>query len=226
MDASEVPGASVEQLRDLMATLRTECPWDRVQTHGSLRRHLLEEAHEVLDALDRVVEESPVTEDADRDLAEELGDLLFQIVFHAHLAEERGAFDLDDVARGVHDKLVLRHPGIFDPDVDEAPLDWEQAKVREKGRESVLDGIPTALPALALATKLVSKARSVDPDLIGAFLLELDDDGRNPLGRDLLERVVVARAAGDDPEAALRQVTTRLTAFIKEHEISPDDRGR
>ena len=158
------------RLEELVATLRAECPWDRAQTHGSLMPHLLEESYEVLDALGELHgaeaggERSQVAASAGH-LEEELGDLLFQIVFHARLAQEAGRFTLADVARGVHDKLVHRHPHVFgDADAasaDEVRANWEQIKRAEKGRSSVTEGIPADLPALLLSTKLQRKALSV-----------------------------------------------------------------
>ena len=162
-------------LDDLVRTLRRECPWDREQTHASLTRHLLEEAYEVIDAVDeltraeegadrRETSGSPAG-DAVEHLEEELGDLLFQVYFHACLAAEEGRFTLADVARGVHDKLVARHPHVFADVVADDPAtvvaNWEEIKKAEKGRQSVTDGIPAALPALALAAKLARKAGSV-----------------------------------------------------------------
>ena len=155
-------GAEVTRLVELMDTLRMRCPWDRAQTHATLMPHLVEECYEVLDALSAV---DRGYEDAYAHLREELGDLLFQIVFHARLAHEVGAFDVDDVARGIHDKLVHRHPHVFGESAAETPdqvvSNWEDIKKREKGRSSVTEGIPTDLPALMLANKLTRKARSV-----------------------------------------------------------------
>jgi tetrapyrrole methylase family protein/MazG family protein len=153
-------------LEELVRTLRAQCPWDRAQTHSTLRPHLLEESYEVLDALGELEDPGDADGSAFAHLEEELGDLLFQIVFHARLAEEEGRFTLADVARGVHDKLVHRHPHVFG-DVDagtaeEVVSNWEEIKQREKGRSSVTDGIPNALPALLLSTKLQRKALAVN----------------------------------------------------------------
>ena len=123
------------------------CPWDRSQSHGSLARHLLEETYEALDAIEAVAATEPdVAPEAMDHLAEELGDLLFQVCFHAVLAAEEGRFTLADVARGVHDKLVARHPHVFGDVVADTPEDvaaaWEARKLHEKGRSSVTEGIP------------------------------------------------------------------------------------
>lgn len=194
-------GAELVRLDELVHTLRRRCPWDREQTHGSLARHLQEEAYEVLEAIDAVAaldtgdalatrtraqppesEAPPVPDGAvsgDRDaveravahLEEELGDLLFQVYFHAVLAAEAGRFTLADVARAVHDKLVARHPHVFgDATVDtpaEVMATWEVRKLAEKDRTSVTEGIPQALPALAMAAKLQRKALAVGMILPG-----------------------------------------------------------
>lgn len=236
------PDEAVRALVVLMATLRTSCPWDRVQTHGTLRRHLLEEAHEVLEALDHLEAlDAVVAADADATttaalemayghLAEELGDLLFQVVFHADLASEQDRFDLADVAQRVHDKLVARHPHVFveptsaGPDTDAATADlvvgWEQAKVAEKGRSSVMDGVPATLPALALAAKIIGKSEAVAPDLVPADAGTEAPVDEQELGRHLLEVVAVARRHGLDAEAALRSAAHELERAVREREAA------
>ena len=184
LPASATSEGEMGRLEELVATLRAECPWDRVQTHGSLMPHLLEESYEVLDALRELVaaeggDEPSAVAAATGHLEEELGDLLFQVVFHARLAEEAGRFTLADVARGVRDKLVHRHPHVFgDADAhtaEEVRANWEEIKREEKGRASVTEGIPSDLPALLLSTKLQKKALSVGlsgltPGEVGAAL--------------------------------------------------------
>jgi len=144
-----------------MARLRspTGCPWDREQSHRTLRRHAIEEVYELIDAIEA---------GDDHEMAEELGDLLLQVVFHCQLAKERGAFDFDKVCRVLVEKLVRRHPHVFGKtkvkDVDEVWVNWEKIKKAEKhgtkhARHSALDGIPKHLPALLRAEKLVKKAR-------------------------------------------------------------------
>ena len=203
-------GVEVARLVALMDTLRERCPWDRAQTHESLRPHLVEESYEVLDALAEVggpgADTDPDTDartdaradaraDAYEHLEEELGDLLFQIVFHARLADEEGRFDLADVAHRVHDKLVLRHPHVFgDVDVENAEqvvTNWEAIKKSEKGRSSVTEGIPAGLPALMLANKLARKARAVG--------LEPDEAGDDETLRALA--ALARRAEGSDPRS-------------------------
>jgi tetrapyrrole methylase family protein / MazG family protein len=214
------------RLDELVRTLRERCPWDREQTHASLTRHLVEETYEVLDAIAEVTAGSahgaePGSEAIDH-LEEELGDLLFQVVFHARLAAEQGWFTLGEVARSVHDKLVGRHPHVFG-DVDAAtPEDvmanWEVIKAAEKGRRSVTDGIPTALPALVLAAKIQRKARAVgvgtDPNDTAALVGRIDrfaaEQSAASIGTLLYALVAAAEELGIDAEEALR--ATALSA--------------
>lgn len=152
---------AIEDLLRVMAKLRSPkgCPWDREQDHQSLRWHAVEEVYELLDAIE--------SRD-DHEMEEELGDLLLQVVFHCQLAEERGAFDFEKVARRITEKLIRRHPHVFGTtkvkNVDEVWANWEKIKRAEKdgtkhARASALDGIPKHLPALLRAEKLVKKAR-------------------------------------------------------------------
>src|SRR5271165_1430950 len=166
-------GAELVALEELVRILRSRCPWDREQTHGSLARHLLEEAYEALDAIEVVAAAGPdASPEAVANMEEELGDLMFQVYFHAQLAAEEGRFTLADVARTLHDKLVHRHPHVFGDasatTPEEVAARWEVLKKAEKGRASVTDGIPRALPALALAAKLQRKAESLGVDT-GSF---------------------------------------------------------
>ncbi|HYO39122.1 MAG TPA: MazG family protein [Nocardioidaceae bacterium] len=195
-----------------MDRLRTECPWDREQTHRSLARYLLEETYETLEAL----------ESGDSvHLREELGDLLLQVYFHARIASEvapeLGGFTIDDVAGGIVDKLVRRHPHVFAgvdvADVAEVEQNWESLKAAEKGRASVLEGVPTGLPALALADKVVGRAArvGVTPDNVRG-------SGGDPavgLGDRLLELVVRARTEGVDAEQALREAVRGLADAVR-----------
>ena len=152
----------MQRFVELVAMLRYECPWDAEQTHTTLRSHLLEEAHELLEALDGYDE---ATGQGSKALEEELGDLLFQVVFHARMAEERGLFGFDDVASIICDKMEARHPHIFggsDGTMDEAR--WETLKAQEreaKGQQSAMDGVARALPALLRAEKLQKRAARV-----------------------------------------------------------------
>jgi tetrapyrrole methylase family protein/MazG family protein len=244
-------GVQVASLVALMDTLREECPWDRAQDHASLMPHLVEETYEVLDALSALLV-APDSDVAYAHLEEELGDLLFQIVFHARLAGEGGHFDLAGVARSVHDKLVHRHPHVFaDVEADDAgqvEANWEEIKKSEKGRASVTEGIPAALPALMFTAKLARKARAVgvEPyDAAGATaaaagltaLAQLAEHAMphadDPLARDardverrvgeLLFAVVnLAQRVGIDAEQALRDRALVLRADIRRAEGVPN----
>jgi len=237
-DAPRAAGAALDALAEVMATLRSACPWDRRQTHGSLRRHLLEECHEALEALDRIASPDASGGDAAHfaDLCEELGDVLFQVVFHAHLAAEESRFDLADVIDGVRTKLVARHPAIF---TDDAASDagealhteargaaWERAKVAEKARASVMDGMPPTLPALAYASKVVTKAHAVAPALVAPVSSTTGPPtDEAALGRELLAIVQTARAAELDPEVALRTAARALEEAVRGAERRTDPGG-
>jgi len=209
---AEPVAGEVARFHGLVRTLRVECPWDREQTHASLTRHLLEETYEVLEAVDHIDDDTGDGFDA---LEEELGDLLFQVVFHSVLAAEEGRFTLADVARGIHDKLRARHPHVFEPgaaatDIAQLTVDWERRKQVEKGRASVMDGIPAALPALAYAAKVQQKVASQ-----GADWRTLLGDEPGSLAARMLELVDEARSSGTDPEHALRAASQRLRDRFK-----------
>jgi uncharacterized protein YabN with tetrapyrrole methylase and pyrophosphatase domain len=197
-----VTGNRLLELVAVMERLRQECPWDREQTHRSLAKYLLEETYEALEAIE--------TGDLDH-LREELGDLLLQVYFHARIAQEAGdrGFTIDDVAGDIADKLVRRHPHVFAglevEDADEVDRNWDSIKAAEKRRSSQLDGIPIALPALALADKTVGRAEKV-----GVFPFVSGD-----LGDRLLSLVVEARARDEDPEQALRAAVRRLAEMVR-----------
>ena len=192
--------AELQRFAEVVRRLRAECPWDREQTHQSLTRHLIEESYEVLDAIELLSTEE---DEGYAALEEELGDLLFQVVFHATLGAEEGRFTLADVARGIHDKLVLRHPHVFAAvevdGADEVVANWEAIKKEEKGRDSVFDGIPRGLPALLFALKIEKKAAAT------GLLDRVPPPEGNDLGAELLAIVTRARDAGIDPEDALRR---------------------
>jgi tetrapyrrole methylase family protein/MazG family protein len=215
--------AEAARLLGLVRSLRAGCPWDAEQTHRSLTKYLLEETHEVLDVLDRLPEDDAEVPGDAADLVdalcEELGDLLFQIMFHSVIAAEHGWFEFSDVASGVHDKLYARHPHVFgDVEVEsaaEVAANWEAIKVAEKGRESVLDGIPPSLPALARAAKVHQKATSLG--LKVAIPAASAADG---VGEKLADLVAAAVAAGVDPEAELRRVTQVVEEEIRALEVS------
>ena len=209
--------AAADRIADLVAImrqLRTECPWDRRQTHQSLIEYLLEEAYEVAEAIDS---------DDDQALREELGDLLLQVVFHAQIASEQQARDLGDVAEGISNKLIRRHPHVF-ADVDvadasEVETNWHVAKAAEKGRTSVTDGIPDALPALLRAAKVESRSAHLRlPPYVQQVWAEdvlatMDDE--QSLGDALIALVAAARHRDWDAEGALRAATARRIAEIR-----------
>ncbi len=182
------------------------CPWDAEQTHESLVQYLVEEAYETIEAIDA----------DDRDaMVEELGDLLLQVVFHARIGQEADEpFDIDDVAGGIAEKLIARHPHVFGGESAETAQDvesaWFERKRREKGRSSVTDGVPMAMPALPLIEKLLHRAEkggvdvpAPDPRLV-AVLDEMDP------GEAILELVAAARVRGIDADAATRRAAVGL----------------
>jgi XTP/dITP diphosphohydrolase len=206
----DVPGSRLLDLVAVMDRLRSPggCPWDAGQTHASLLPYLLEETHEVMEAV----------ETGDRDhLREELGDLLLQVIFHARIAQEevRAPFGVDDVAAGIVAKLVRRHPHVFagapGADAHEVARNWEELKAAEKRRAGLYEGIPPTLPALARAAKMLDRLARAHGGTPDPALLA-DAAGGDGLAADLLAVVEHARAAGRDPEAALRAALTRLAS--------------
>lgn len=220
--------ASLGTVARIAARLRAAdgCPWDREQTHASLRPHLLEEAYETLDALDR----GDVAT-----LKDELGDLLFQIAIHAQLAAEEGAFDLAGVSRAIGEKLVRRHPHVFagsDLGGKDLLVQWEQIKRQEKQDRpgpsapvSVLDGVPGTLPALFAAERLQERAARVKlvPPRVQ---LPLDVDDAAFLGELLFDLVAEARDRGFDAETALREANGRFAAHVRRVEERARSEGR
>lgn len=218
------------------------CPWDAAQNHHSLTRYLLEEAYETVEVLQQLPGDAPGGEPdpiAYARVEDELGDLLFQVVFHSILATEAGAFDLGDVARAVHDKLVRRHPHVFGDVAADTPdavvANWEQIKRDERSSPSLVDGIGTGLAALLYAHKLYRKAASVglDPDVevdgFGAMRTALDDLAvadepgavERALGVLLAGAVVVARDRGVDAESSLAGWAGRFRdRFVRMEELA------
>ena len=196
--------SELERLRQVMVDLRDRCPWDAEQTHRSLLNHLVEETAEVVDAVET---------GTDDDLREELGDLLLQVYFHARIAEQEGRFGLDDVARGISDKLIRRHPHVFaDEDVpDDMWQSWEERKRAEKGRSSALDGIAESLNVLPRIQKVVSRARSHQVDLD----LPVDSIDEAALGDELVALIARAQSAGLDADAAARAALRRLEGTVR-----------
>jgi MazG family protein len=246
VDGLRDAGESMNDLIDFMQRLRAECPWDQEQTHASLTRHLLEEAYEAIDALEVFERESARGEASDNAIdhvEEELGDLLFQIVFHAELGDEEGNFNFATIADGVRDKLIGRHPHVFGDvtvsGADEVASRWEDLKRVEKGRASVTDGIAWQLPALTLYTKLLRKAALIDVGLdsgeaareraVAALAsLPLNDESVGDAastsdvaaawGDALSALVTAARFAGVDLEGVLRERAAALRDEIREAE--------
>lgn len=198
------------------------CAWDRDQTHASLVQYLTEETYELIEAIEAGTRE---------ELIEELGDVLYQVLFHADIEAEAGGFTLEDVARHMRLKMVARHPHVF-PQADgrvavaDTPDDvvaaWEHIKSIEKShRSSVLDGIPQAMPALALADKVLGRAAKVGVTRDAAPIPGTEDE----LGEQLLSVVTSARAAGLDSERALRGALRRLQEEIRAAEIRTAETG-
>lgn len=211
----------VERLVQVMDQLRSPggCPWDAEQTHQSLAKYLLEETYEALEAMDSgdLV-----------DLREELGDLLLQVVFHARIAQEADpTFTLDEVAQGVVDKLIRRHPHVFDGleinSTEELEANWANIKSSEKERASVTDGVPVAMPALQLATQLLYRAReneikAVSPDATARVQELLGEVNEQNVAELLLAIVEVSLKADVDAESALRTQSMKFRAAIRESE--------
>lgn len=202
--------SQLQRAVEVMDQLRSPggCPWDAEQTHASLARYLVEETYEVLEAIE--TGDVPL-------LREELGDLLLQVLFHARLAQELPAdeaFGIDEVAGDLADKLVRRHPHVFADaqrtDATTLNETWEQHKIAEKGRTSAVDGVPLAQPALALAAKLVSRARRAG--------LEVEPGSGNEIGERLFAVVTDAVAAGIDPETALRETVRAYRSALQSAE--------
>jgi tetrapyrrole methylase family protein/MazG family protein len=241
----DVPAPGWPGLVRTSARLRRDCPWDREQTHHSLTKHLLEEAHEVLESIERLPPEAPLgAPDVAGyvELEEELGDLLIQVVLHATLASEAGMFGIEEVAEGIRRKLVSRHPHVFGTvhatTPEQVMANWEAIKQDEKGRRSRLDGIPIGLPALARAFETQARAASVGfdwPSVEGpldkvaeevAELAGAEESGRSDEFGDLLFSMVnVARHLGIDPEQALRRTVARFESRFRAIEAGGNIQG-
>ncbi len=236
-------GAGYVRFHQLARTLREQCPWDREQTHASLVPYLVEETFELVDALAALDPDDPATEHA---LVEELGDLLYQIEFHATIAEQAGRWSIADVTTGIHDKLVARHPHVFgDVTADDAATvlaNWDDIKRAEKGRTSVFDGVAGSLPALAYAGDLQRKAAKVgfDWDDVSGPDAKIDEELaelRHAVGAarasevaaelgDVLFAVVnVARHLGVDAELALRAAANKFRRRFEAVEALAAERG-
>lgn len=202
---------TADDLRKIMEILRSEngCPWDREQTHKSIRQDLLEEAYETAEAIDC---------ESDEMLCEELGDVLLQVMFHSRIAEEEGRFTVDDVYSGVCKKMIERHPHIFGDvsvnSVDDVLTNWDAIKQYSKNRSSLseqLDGVCKALPALMLASKYVSKSLKSGINIESKTNLDVVDEEN--IGDLLFDIVVLAKKNKVDPELALQK---KCEKFLKE----------
>jgi XTP/dITP diphosphohydrolase len=217
--------------------LRTECPWDREQTHASIRQHLIEEAYEVVESIEK--------EQWD-ELRKELGDLLLHVVFHANIAEERSEFTLDDVIRGISEKMVFRHPHVFGTaTVDGAAhvaQNWEKLKLQE-GRSSVLEGVPKEMPALLRAQRVQEKASKVGFDWnhrddawkkVEEETKELHEalehgsasQAESEMGDLLFAIVNYARFVQINPEHALRRTIEKFTRRFQHVERRLKEEGK
>jgi len=203
----------VEDLREIMEILRSPdgCPWDREQDHKSIRRNLIEETYEVVEAIDT---DNKVL------MCEELGDLMLQVIFHARIAEEAGSFNLDNVADGICKKLILRHPHIFADVVadtsEEVLKNWDKIKVVEKNQKSdreVLDSVSHSLPALIRADKLCQKAKKLGYDISEKSAAATDEEA---VGNELLALVKRAKELGVDAEKALSDACDRLVMIASD----------
>ncbi|MGO8678986.1 MAG: YabN family protein [Limisphaerales bacterium] len=212
-------GSAINELLKIVGRLRSPkgCPWDREQDHRSLRWHAVEEVYELMDAIEA---------GDDGEMEEELGDMLMQVVFHCQLAKERGAFDFEDVARHIAQKLVRRHPHVFGrvkvKDVEQVWANWEKIKRAEKqgtrhARPSALDGIPKHLPGLLRAEKLVKKARRAK---LAAGPVKPLRMTRAAVGRELFELAAYAQSRGWSAEDALRAETRKQERAFRRSEAA------
>jgi XTP/dITP diphosphohydrolase len=207
-------GSQLQRLVEVMNTLRSPggCPWDAEQTHESLLKYLLEESYEFVDA---VQSENRI------DMREELGDVLLQVYFHARMAQEHPTdpFSIEDVARGIAEKLIRRHPHVFDGvevrDTQEVVDNWEEIKKREKGRTSALDGVAMSQPALPLIEKLLYRAEKYNVEVTTPDTVSIGGPAdENTVGQALVAVIAWAHANGIDAEAALRKEAMRISREI------------
>ena len=215
VDVTPVSHPQLDELIATLAALRAPggCVWDGEQTHASLVRYLVEESAELVEALEA---------GDDADLVEELGDVLYQVLFHSDIAAAEGRFTIDDVAAHMTAKMIGRHPHVFgDVEIDtsdDVVALWDVVKKTEKPeRTSVLDGIPAGMPALALAEKIIGRAEKVGVDPVVAAVPETEEQ----LGAQLIELVAGARARGLDAERALRGAVRALSDDIRSREAAP-----
>lgn len=202
------------RLVKVIHALRAECPWDHEQTNASLVHYLIEETLEAVEAIEHGGPE---------ELREELGDLLMQSIFQAEIASEWAGFDVQDVARGIADKLIRRHPYVFTDDAvpDDLLGSWERKKREEKGRTSALDGIPERMSALARANKVMARSRSHGLEVE----LPAEPIDAAELGRQVLALVSRAQVSEVDPEQAVRLALRQLEATLRAAESAPESQA-
>jgi XTP/dITP diphosphohydrolase len=217
------PHPELDELIAVLEKLRAPggCVWDREQTHASLVQYLVEETFELVDAI-----EAGDTAGGKDELIEELGDVLYQVIFHADIASEAGQFTLEDVAAHMRQKMVARHPHVFGDSAghivtaetpDDVVATWEKVKAVEKAhRTSVLEGIPQGMPSLALADKTLGRAAKLGVVREAAVIPSTEQE----LGEQLLAMVVAAKAAGLDSERALRGALRILHDEVREAEVA------
>lgn len=222
-------GTVVCELLEIMRRLRAPdgCPWDKEQTHESIRLHAIEEVYEMIDAIEA---------GDDIELEEELGDLLLQVIFHSRLAEERGKFDFESVVESIRDKLIRRHPHVFEnvevKDVDSVWKQWEAIKKEEKAgshleRKSALDGVPKSLNGLQRAQKLLKKATKAGLHSLGAedsFPIS-DSNKEKEIARGLLHWIEMAQANGVNAESVLRNHLNELEQRWRNEEVDRNKAG-
>ncbi|WP_457624151.1 nucleoside triphosphate pyrophosphohydrolase [Persephonella sp.] len=237
MEECRKEGKNFQRLVDIMERLRRECPWDREQTNYSIKNNLIEEAYELLEAIEK---------DDNKAMVEELGDVLLQVVFHSQIKKDQGAFDINDVIENLIEKLIRRHPHVFGG-VDYASLEgedhlkkWEVLKQKEKNRQSILDGIPSRMPALLRAVKVQKRMAKVgfdweEPSQVMEKVEEELEELKNARTReelvheigDLLIAVTnLARAYDIDPEEALHKSIDRSIRRFRYIEEKARKEGR
>jgi tetrapyrrole methylase family protein/MazG family protein len=212
-------GKLFQELVDIVSRLRKECPWDREQTNQSIKNNLIEEAYELLEAIE---------ENDNEAMVEELGDVLLQVVFHSQIKKDEGKFDINDVLQHLINKLIRRHPHVFGESAakssEEVLNQWHEIKQKEKGRKSILEGIPKRMPALLRAVKVQDRAKKVgfDWENIEQVMEKLEEEiqefkeaktleeKKHELGDILIAATNLGRFTGIDPEEALHEAVDRM----------------
>jgi XTP/dITP diphosphohydrolase len=211
--------SELQRLVEVMDRLRSPggCPWDAEQTHQSLIKYLLEESYEFIDAIE--------TDDREG-MREELGDVLLQVYFHSRMAQDHPTdpFSIEDVARGIADKLISRHPHVFEnlkvSGTDEIIENWEAIKAREKGRTSAIDGIAMSQPALPLVSKILYRAEKYKVEVEIPAFTSTEAATDDSVGEALASVIAWAHTNGIDPESALRAQARKMIAAIESQEKS------